>query len=295
MTAPSIEPSIEQQTLALLAQAFSRHAAPRVRALHLPPARPEDSTAGESCAIELDDGSLGLSYVLYGQTLPALRQLNGSQATWAGADAMHLLQGCLQSPTAHHGVPRMDDKGVLRTLGFAVLNALTASLMRRAGWRPPDAPDSIAGLDPQPGEHIGMVGFFKPLFKTVQERGARLTVLELREDLLGDHDGVHVTSDPQVLQQCSKVLATGTVLINGSLPGLLALAQNASRFALVGPSAGALPDALFAAGVTDLAGAWVEDGRGFAESLRCGQSRGKTARKFLIRAADWPGVASLLA
>lgn len=277
-------PSIEQQTLALLAQAFSRHAAPRVRALHLPPARPEDSTAGESCAIELDDGSLGLSYVLYGQTLPALRL---QQTTWAGADAMQLLQGCLQPPTANHGVPR--------TLGFAVLNALTASLMRRAGWRPPDAPDSIAGLDPQPGEHIGMVGFFKPLFKTVHERGARLTVLELREDLLGDHDGVHVTSNPQVLQQCSKVLATGTVLINGSLAGLLQQAKQAQRFALVGPSAGALPDALFAAGVTDLAGAWVEDGPGFVESLRCGDSRGKTARKFLVRAGDWQGVGPLTA
>ncbi len=275
-------PGIEQQTLALLQQAFARHAAPRVRALHLPPARPDDSTAGESCAVELDDGSMGLSYVLYGQTLPALR---ARPAAWAGADAWALLQGCLQPPTALQGVPR--------TLGFAVLNALTAHLMRRAGWRPPDAPDSIAGLDPQPGEHIAMVGFFRPLFKAVRERGARLTVLELREDLLGEHDGVQVTSDPQVLAQADKVLATGTVLLNGSLPGLLALAPQAKRFALVGPSAGALPDALFAAGVTDLAGAWVEDGPGFAESLRCGESRGKTARKFLIRAGDWPGVAGL--
>lgn len=275
---------IEQQTLALLAQAFARHAAPRVRALHLPPARPEDGTAGESCAVELADGSLGLSYVLYGQTLPALRP---QQAALAGTDALALLQGCLQPPTANEGVPR--------TLGFAVLNALTASLMRRAGWRPPDAPDSIAGLDPQPGEPIGMVGFFKPLFKAVQERGAQLTVLELRQDLLGVYDGVQVTSDPQVLTRCSKVLATGTVLLNGSLPGLLTLARQAKRFALVGPSAGALPDALFAAGVTDLAGAWVEDGPGFAESLRCGEQRGKTARKFLIRAGDWPGVDRLLA
>jgi uncharacterized protein (DUF4213/DUF364 family) len=282
-------PSIEQQTLALLAQAFTRHAAPRVRALHLPPARPEDSTAGESCAVELDDGSMGLSYVLYGQTLPALRLLQGAkvgQAALAGADALALLQGCLQLPTANEGVPR--------TLGFAVLNALAAHLMRRAGWRPPDAPDSIAGLDPQPGEHIGMVGFFKPLFKAVRERGARLTVLELREDLLGEHEGVQVTADPQMLTRCDKVLATGTLLLNGSLPGLLALAKQARRFALVGPSAGALPDALFAAGVTDLAGAWVEDGPGFAESLRCGEARGKTARKFLIRAGDWPGVGVLM-
>ena len=31
-----------------------------------------------------------------------------------------------------------------------------------------------------------------------------LSVLELREDLLGERDGTHVTSDQQVLQHCSK-------------------------------------------------------------------------------------------
>ncbi|ENO95713.1 hypothetical protein C667_17601 [Thauera phenylacetica B4P] len=37
---------------------------PRVRALHLPPPEAAESRNGEFCALELDDGALGLSYVL---------------------------------------------------------------------------------------------------------------------------------------------------------------------------------------------------------------------------------------
>ena len=65
------------------------------------------------------------------------------------------------------------------------MNALTRELFDRAGFVPPAATDSIGGLDPRPGEHIGMVGFFPPLVKQVTACGARLTVLELRADLAG--------------------------------------------------------------------------------------------------------------
>jgi hypothetical protein len=35
---------------------------PRIRALHLPPTQPIQDNKGEFCALELEDGSLGLSY-----------------------------------------------------------------------------------------------------------------------------------------------------------------------------------------------------------------------------------------
>jgi len=47
---------------------------PRIRALHLPPARPIQDNKGEFCALELDDGSLGLAYVLLDDTLARLRK-----------------------------------------------------------------------------------------------------------------------------------------------------------------------------------------------------------------------------
>ncbi|MBE2245443.1 MAG: hypothetical protein IAE86_22025, partial [Burkholderiaceae bacterium] len=55
---------IADEMLALLDDALRGAPVPKVRALHLPPAPWSGKREGEFGAIELDDGSLGLSYVL---------------------------------------------------------------------------------------------------------------------------------------------------------------------------------------------------------------------------------------
>ena len=183
--------------------------------------------------------------------------------------------------------------GAASTLGFAAVNALSRHLFERAGYVPPDALDSIAGLDPQRGEHIGMVGFFPPLVRQITARGARLTVLELRADLAGAHEGYTVTLDPRALRDCDKVLSTSTVLLNHSLQSVLAHCRQARQVALVGPGAGCLPDVLFACGVSTLGGSWITDAGGFKEALGRGLAWGAHARKFVIQASDWPPTGTL--
>lgn len=277
----------ETDTLALLHQACCHPAlagrVPRVQAVHLPPPRPADSTAGESCAVELEGGAIGLSYVPQGHTLDELR--HAAQAC-AGADALQLAGGYADDPSARNGV--------LRTLGFAAVNALTAWIFARAGYSPPDARDSLAAIDPQPGESVGMIGFFAPLVPRIVAAGAHLVVIELRADLLGRREGVTVTDEAAALASCTKVLSTGTLLLNGTLGRMRAAAPRATRFALVGPSAGSLPDPLFARGVTDLGGSWIEDGPAFIQALKAGARRQHSARKFALRAADYPGLPALL-
>lgn len=240
----------------------------------MPPAPWRGSKDGEFCALELEDGSLGLSYVLLDDSLESLA---GGRAAprLAGADAMAIAAGWLEGP------------GVARTLGFAAVNAVSRHLLDRMGFVPADAPDSIGGLDPQPGEHIGMVGFFPPLVRQVTDLGARLTVLELRADLAGEHPGYTVTLDPRDLNDCDKVLSTSTALLNHTLDGVLANCRKAARVALIGPGAGCLPGALFEAGVTMVGGAWITDPSGFAHALRLGQPWGRCARKFALEAAEW--------
>ena len=177
--------------------------------------------------------------------------------------------------------------GAARTLGFAAANALSRHLMDRLGRVPPDAPDSIAGLDPQPGASIGMVGYFPPLLRQVTERGARLTVLELRADLVGEREGVRVTLDPSALADCQQVLVTSTTLLNHSLAAVLEHCRSARQIALIGPGAGLWPPALFEAGVTALGGTWVSDADAFVQALGQGAPWGRHARKTLIRRADW--------
>lgn len=252
---------------------------PRVAALHLPPQPWNGTRDGEFCALELDGGALGLSYVLLDDTLARLA-MPGTGAALAGTDALAL------------AARWRDGRASERALGFAAVNALSRHLLDRAGVAPPEATDSIGGLDPQPGEHIGMVGFFPPLVKPVTGRGARLTVLELRADLAGRHPGFEVTLDPAALRRCDKVLSTSTVLLHDPLDAVLAHCGRARALAMIGPGAGCLPDALFARGVTALGGSWVEDRDGFVAALRDGRPWGRCTRKTVWTPANYPGLAA---
>ena len=254
---------------------------PRVRALHLPPGQPVQGHAGEFCAVELMDGSLGLSYVRLGDTLAQLRQ--GSAAfELAGADAMEVARRFV------------NDNGPGRTIGFATANAISRCLYDRAGFRPDDSSDSIGQMNAQAGESIGMIGLFRPLLGRVLKSGARLTVVELRADLVGEHDGYRVTMDASELAACSKVISTSTLLLNDTLDDMLAQCRNARWFAMIGPSAGCLPDALFARGVTLLGGSWIRDGQGFVAALTSGAPHSEFTSKCALTSDGYPGWRELI-
>ena len=270
-----------------LEQATAGHVIPRVRALHLPPAEAAASKSGEFCALELDDGALGLSFVLLGDTLSQLGQAKDVDGV-IGMDALQLAHefarpdSGLEDPAAN----------IRRSLGFAAANALSRSVMDRLGFAPPPAADSLGGIVPKAGDHIGMVGLFTPLLPQLlpqlAEAGARLTVIELNPEYLGDHDGYRVTLDAAALEACNKVLSTSTILLNHTVDSMLAHCRQASHIALIGPSAGCLAQPLFARGVSLIGGSWVSDRAGFIDALRRGESWGQFAYKFALTAADWP-------
>ncbi|MFO1309100.1 MAG: DUF364 domain-containing protein [Burkholderiales bacterium] len=249
---------------------------PRVRALHLPPVRPVHDNRGEFCALELEDGSIGLSYVLLGDTLVRLHG-EVDRRGLAGADPLALARRYAS------------EGGHAKTLGFAAANALTRCLFDRARFRPGDAADSIGQMDPRPGDHVGMIGLFTPLVGRILSSGARLTVLELKADLAGDRDGYRVTLDPAELATCTKVVSTSTLLLNDTLDRILAGCPGARWFAMIGPSAGCLPDGLFARGVTLVGGTWVRDREAFTAALVAGEPLGAHASKFALTARGYPG------
>ena len=273
--------SVARELVGLLERLAVRGALPKVKALHLPPLEATDSKNGEFCALELEDGALGLSYVLLDDTLARLHDAPERHAL-AGADPLAVARD-FAGPY-----------GIRRTLGFAAVNALTRHLFDRAGFAPPRSTDSIGQLDPRPGEAIGMVGYFKPLAARIADVGARLTVLELKPELVGDKEGHRVTLDPRDLAGCGKVLCTSTVLLNDTLDRVLAACPQARRFALIGPGAGCLPDPLFARGVTFLGGNWIADPAGFLEALAAGESWGDHTWKFALTPEAYPGFDALL-
>ncbi|MFO1328987.1 MAG: DUF364 domain-containing protein [Rubrivivax sp.] len=274
--------NVAQEVVAQLGQAFAGRAVPRVAALHLPPVPWDGSKDGEFGAVELASGALGLSYLLLDDTL---RSVGAAAAAVQGADALAL--------AARWADPASTP--AQRALGFAAVNALTRELFDRAGFVPPPATDSIGGIDPQPAESIGMVGYFPPLVKQVTARGARLTVLELRQDLAGTHEGFRITLDARDLAGCTQVLSTSTVLLNHTLDDVLAACRAASRFVLIGPGAGCLPDALFARGVTALGGTWIRDAAAFRDAIASGGKWSAAAGKCLLQASAYPGLVALAA
>ena len=272
--------------LALIETCAARTPLPRVRALHLPP---PDATGkdAEFCALELDDGSLGLSYVMLDDTLQALIAERDGRGT---SDAKGLA-----------GLPALDlarafatESGAKKALGFAAINAISQCVFARAGYAFDEDTDSIGQLDPQPGDHVGMIGFFPPLVGRIVATGARLTVAELNPDHVGERDGYRVTLDATELEACNKVLSTSMVLLNDTLDVVLAHGHNAAWFAMVGPGAGLLPDPLFARGVTLLGGARVVDREGFVAAIAEGRKWGGHVRKYVIDRAAWPGTKAVL-
>ncbi len=269
-----------EELIDLLARALAGRPVPRVRALHLPPPSAAASRAGEFCALELDDGALGLSYVLLDNALVRLGT-SAHALDIVGMDALQLAREFAVPPAAGDGDLR-------RTLGFAAANALSRTVMDRAGYAPPRAPDSIGGIEPQPGDHIGMIGLFSPLLKQVTAAGARLTVIELNPEYAGHYDGYRVSLDAAELEACNKVLSTSTVLLNDTLERMLAHCRRAHHIALIGPSAGCLPAPLFARGVDVVGGSWVTDRAGFIDALGRGASWSAFAYKFAIARASAP-------
>ena len=254
---------------------------PRVRALHLPPPRSTGDAKGEFCAVELADGSLGMSYVLLDDTLEQLHKDCDSLGL-RNADALAVASLFVSG------------RGMQKTIGFATANAIARCLFDRAGFRPCDSADSIGQMNPQRGEPIGMIGLFRPLLGRIVDSGARLTVVELKADTVGERDGYRVTMDAEELAACVKVISTSTLLLNDTLDRMLAHCRNARWFAMVGPSAGCLPDSLFSRGVTLVGGSWVNNREGFIAALASGEPTSDFASKFALTAASYPGWLALV-
>src|SRR5919198_6749308 len=234
---------------------------------------------GSFCAVQLADGSTGLCYVLLGDTRDRLRSLDA--ATWVGRDALELAKAFARGDAA------------ARTVGLAAVNALTRHLFQHAGFQPDFASSSLGSLTLGSGDRLGMVGFFPPLVRRARDEGIPLTVLELKSELVQDAPGLTVTLDPARLTECNKIVCTSTALLNDSLDALLAHGRGASEFVIIGPSAGCVPDPLFARGVTGVGGAWIEDASTLLARAERGERWGDATRKFLLRRDGWPGLDDL--
>ena len=251
----------------------------RVARVVLPPLADHPGKEGEFCAVQLEDGSVGLAFALLDGTL---RALHGCVLPAPGTPAAALVEA--------YG----SGDGAARALGLATINALTRRLYDRAGFAPDDSVDSFGSLQLAAGDRLGMVGHFSPLIRHARDLGVEVVVLELKAELVREESGLVVTLDPRRLAGCNKIVSTSTLLLNDTFEQVAALWRDADAVAIVGPSAGCPPDPLFAAGVTAVGSAWVADADTFLARLESGTKWGAASRKITVTPQRYPGFEQLL-
>lgn len=224
---------------------------PVIAGLFLPPLfkdrQPHDS---EFMALRLSDDSVGISFVMLPEHCRSpYERLRPDTFNGRPPGELAARFG------SHDPIEHM--------LAMAALNAMCSHIMRSGRVELDTATDSLGLLDIQAGDHIGMVGFFSPLIDRIEACGARLTVIELDDSYRELYPHIRVTLDTAELNGCNKVLCTSTVVYNNTLDYILSHCRADAFISVVGPTAGFLPDPLFARGVDVVGGTLIHDGAAF--------------------------------
>ncbi len=255
---------------------------PKVVGVAFPPffagGQPRDC---EFMAMALEGGAGGLSYVL----LP-----DSSAGDYRALKPQAFIG---TRPELYAGAFGGTDP-VQNMLGLAAINAICQHVMRVTGCAPGIAADSLGLMNIEDGDRVGMVGFFPPLLKYLQNRNAELVIVEKNELLIDRYPNLPVTLDLTELNSCNKVLCTGTTLLNDTLEEVLLQCPAAEHISVLGPTAGYFPDPLFARGVHVLGGRLVNDGMLLLQLIEERKRWGAATQKLCFQASDYDGFGSRL-
>ena len=255
---------------------------PPVLDIYIAPFDPDPKKSSKFGALVLADGTVGLTYTGLGDDLRVLQDQS-------------LYESLLGEPAVAVASLYDGAAGWQKVLGMAAINAISQYLFDRGGYTPPSGGKTVTHLALEAGDHVGMVGFFPPLVAQVREMGLPLTVLELDARWLQQDGEFEVTLAPEKLKNCSKIICTGTVLVNQTIDDLLPHFGNARQIFIVGPTVGCLPDPLFDRGITWLGGCAVLETARFLGLWQANEKwRDSTRRYVLSRGLDYPGWLGIL-
>ena len=255
---------------------------PRVREICIAPFAADPVKSSKFGALVLADGTVGLTYTGLDDDLLVLQDRCKYESL--------LDESPVQMASLYAG-----EEGWQKVLGMAAINAISQYLFNRGGYSPPAGEKTVTHLQLDKADHVGMVGFFPPLVEQVRQMGLPLTVVELDERWLQQEGLFEVTLEPEKLNDCSKIICTGTVLVNQTIDALLPHFRNAKQIFIVGPTVGCLPDPLFDRGVTQLGGCAVLDTAQFLALWTAQEKwRDSTSRYVLSRDSTYPGCLQLL-
>ncbi|MHA1106180.1 MAG: Rossmann-like domain-containing protein [Promethearchaeota archaeon] len=181
-----------------------------------------------------------------------------------------------------------------KSLGLGSINAISQSFFKKAGYSFDFTSDSLGLLNVKHTDIIGMVGFFPPLVKLIEEIGSKLIIIEKKEELVQKTKKWAVSLDPAELKDCNKVLITGTTIINETLDEILEYCSEAKHASIIGPTASLLPDPLFELGIDVIGGSYIVDNVFFVQAIKKDIRWSNSVKKYAIERKKYPGYEELL-
>lgn len=231
----------------------------RVQTIMKPPVL-ETKVSPFSVAI-MENGAIGISYNLFHRDAEALERYR----SWDMKDVIGKRAGDIIELF-------LTGDALEQTAGLAVLNALSQDFINT---HPElyciDADSTLFSLmRVDKTSTVGLVGYFRPMMEKLLKEAGNVIVLEQSEVLLRESYPFTMTSDPTQLRECDKVLITATTVLNDSLPDLVPYCAKADFTAVMGPTAGFLPDALFDLGLDAVGYSRVENSKLFIHNFSNG-------------------------
>jgi len=269
--------SLTDEFRKMVIELTDKYSIPLIANIFFPPfykgGQPKDA---EFMAMRLDGGATGISYVL----LPDEKMEEYT--------TLQPLDFVGKNPREFALEFGWDDP-IKAMVSLAAINAICQHVMRETNYAVDSATDSLGLLSISAGDNVGMVGLFTPLIKTIKKAGAKMVVLEKKEQLVQRYPDLPITLDPTELSTCNKILCTSTTILNNSLDEILAHCSPAAFVSVIGPTAGYFPDPLFARGVDVVGGRVVKNGELFLQLLAEKKRWGDATQKICFQKKTYAG------
>ena len=158
-----------------------------------------------------------------------------------------------------------NDNSMQRSVGIAVLNALSALLIEEQGIqgaRVKKGADALDVIEITSRDTLAMVGAFVPFIKELKGRPNDLYVIDKHPQALKEDERDlwrSPASMADILPQADIVIITGSSMVEGGLDEALSACTKAREIVLAGPTASTWPEPFFKRGVTVMAGISIND------------------------------------
>jgi len=191
----------------------------------------------------LNDGSCGLCYSLFNQdsleSCPYIQKINSFESL----DLGKIL-----------GFAKNIKNDLERVVGISCLNAVSQHILKAESnhYRILFNSDPIDHIPFEKTDRVVMIGNIRGFLPKLQALVEDVAVIDDRLQDIELPSFKRLETTQEQLKEATIVFITGSAIANNTLEPVLTWIENAREITIVGPSAGMIPDPLFARGVTIL-------------------------------------------